>query len=253
MNAPPLQSSATNDVPTVVAIAIAAMCIVTVDHEAIGHGSACLLLGGHITKLTSVYFACTMKARLIAGAGPFFNLIGALAAWLLLQFVPRMPRLRLLLLLVTAFAVFWEAGYLLKAMITQDGDTYFAARAAFGAPELWWRMTGCCLGLLLYMVGTRATVASARSFPSNTPMIAWIAASLTATAAAVLYTEGRSDAVFQATLEIGAASLPLLLISRYRTKSSNTAVLAVQQSTTWIVGSAIFYLAFAATLGHGLA
>ena len=39
---------------TVAAIAIIAMVLATAAHEAIGHGAACLLAGGHITQLTSV-------------------------------------------------------------------------------------------------------------------------------------------------------------------------------------------------------
>jgi hypothetical protein len=87
-----------SDEPTVAAIAIAAMCIVTADHEAIGHGAACLSQAGHINRVNSVYFDCSVKRGILAAGGPIGNLIDALIAWLLLRLTPaRMTRLRLLL------------------------------------------------------------------------------------------------------------------------------------------------------------
>jgi hypothetical protein len=59
---------------TAAAIGLLAMCIVTFDHEALGHGSACLLLHGHIRLLTSSLFRCDVRSGWIDPAGPFANL-----------------------------------------------------------------------------------------------------------------------------------------------------------------------------------
>jgi hypothetical protein len=52
----PVPDSGSNldDIPTVSALAVIAVCITTTAHEALGHGSACWAVGGHIAQLTSV-------------------------------------------------------------------------------------------------------------------------------------------------------------------------------------------------------
>ena len=62
MGAARLQAN-TDDRLTVFAIAILAGCIATAAHEAVGHGTACIVLGGTITRLTSVYFNAVLAAH----------------------------------------------------------------------------------------------------------------------------------------------------------------------------------------------
>ena len=229
------------------------MCIVTADHEAIGHGAACLSQGGHINLVTSVYFDCSVKRGVVAAGGPIGDLIGAAIAWLLLQVTPpRLPRLRLLLLLITSFGVFWEAGYLLKAMITADGDSFFAVRGLFGQPDTWWRAVGVVLGLALYLLGIRVTLRSARGLAPAVLRTAWIAATIAAALAALAYAPGPVEAMQQAVLEIGAASIPLLFIGRGIEGTASTGAWQIARSTGWIAGCAILYIGFIATLGHGI-
>jgi hypothetical protein len=129
----------TDDPITVSAVAVAAACLTTIAHEAIGHGSACLASGGRITLLTSVYFECSPRSPWIAAAGPAGNLLVAALAWLALKHARiGVPRLRLLLLFTMAFSLLWEAGYLLYAMVLNEGDYAIAARAAFGVPAWPW-------------------------------------------------------------------------------------------------------------------
>src|ERR1700733_628637 len=91
-----------NDRQTVAAIAVLAMCLVTFDHEALGHGGMCLALGGHIQILTSSIFRCDIRSVWIDPAGPFCNgFIGA-ASLLLAEVVPRRwTSMRLFLIIVT--------------------------------------------------------------------------------------------------------------------------------------------------------
>jgi hypothetical protein len=66
------------------------MCVVTFDHEALGHGGMCLALGGHIRVLTSSVFRCDLQSVWIDPAGPFGNLlVGALAGLILYLFTMR--------------------------------------------------------------------------------------------------------------------------------------------------------------------
>src|SRR5450755_2986394 len=96
-----------------------AMCLVTFDHEALGHGGMCLALGGHIRILTSSIFRCDIRSVWIDPAGPFCNcLVGAALAVLPRLSQPAYP---------SASAQAW------------------AARAARRQPEPEWRSPGLYL------------------------------------------------------------------------------------------------------------
>src|SRR5580698_2541804 len=110
-----------NDLLTAASIGLIAMCLVTADHEAFGHGSACLLLHGHITLLTSSLFRCDVRSYWIDPAGPLGNLLGGTIALVLARFVPPgRAGLRLFLLCVTAFSYFWEGAYVVDAMVKRS-------------------------------------------------------------------------------------------------------------------------------------
>ena len=245
-----------DDTLTAAAIAAAAVAITTVAHEAIGHGSACLALGGHITQPTSVYFDCSVHDVWLPAAGPLGNLAAALLSWLGLRVLPvGSPRLRLLLLLTMAFSIFWAAGYLLYSAVTGEGDNAIVARILFGA---WpWRIALFVLGLVLYRFGIRAVAVEARPFANeqgrtrNLLYLSFVAASLASVIAALFYAPDRLHAAIQGALEIGGAAIPLLflphLIKPDRAEESQLA-----RSFVWIALCALVFVAFSATLGRGL-
>ena len=244
-----------DDLLTVCVIAVAAACITTTAHEAIGHGGACLAGGGTITRLTSVYFHCEPGNPWIDGAGPAGDLIAAALAFVWRATLPpSRPRLKLLLLLVAAFSLFWEAGYVIYAMVLQKGDWALAATSAFGGLSWPVRIGGVALGLALYRIGSRVTEAGLRTMVGGGGRArrilrwSWLAATVAACAAAAFYTPDR-DAIKQAALEIGAASFPMLLI---RPAQAETSGPAVTRSLGWIVFAALIYAAFVATLGQGM-
>jgi hypothetical protein len=247
-----------DDTLTVSAIAVAAVVITTVAHEAIGHGSACLALGGRTVLLTSVYFDCSVKNVLIAGAGPLGNISAAVLSWLFLRALPAgHPRFRLLLLLTMAFNVFWAAGYLLYSAVLNEGDNAIVARILFGQPDWRWRIGLFVLGLVLYRIGTRATVGEARSFADGQGrarkllIISFIAGSLTSIVAAAFYAPDRLHAAIQGALEVGGAAIPFLFLARL-IKPEDTREAPIMRSSMWISGCAILFVVFVATLGRGL-
>lgn len=69
------------DIPTLVAISVVAYAMVIIGHEIIGHGGACLLVGGELRAVTSTDLYCTFanavewKYKLMVAGGPLANLL----------------------------------------------------------------------------------------------------------------------------------------------------------------------------------
>jgi hypothetical protein len=242
-----------DDKITVGAVAIIAMCVATAAHEAMGHGTACLLLGGRITLLTSVYFHCAVQSRFVSPAGPLGNLLAAVAGWAAMRLLPTShPRAKLFALLLMAFSLFWAFGYLVSSLVTGNGDYAIAMRDFLGKTEETSRICGIVAGAVLYLLfsghfgaestrllGTRAARVS---------RAAWLAATVAAIVAAALYRPGRGDAMFQAGLEIGAASIPLLIPRRGNGAGE---LPPIARSMAWLAVAVILFAGFALTLGAG--
>ena len=254
------RADANNDWYTVAAIGLIAMCLVTVDHEALGHGGMCLAIGGHIKVLTSSIFRCNVRSIWIDPAGPLANLLAGTVSLLVANWIPsRLIAMRLFLALVASFSFFWEGGYLIKAMLDRSGDLYFTAEDFLGEPSLWWRTLGTAVGVILYSVTARyASRALTGLFPNRdsarrTARVAWVAATIGATLAALVNVGGEPAALRDAVLEIGAASLPLLFIARkHRVSTPVSSVPPIRRSVAVICLSLAIYLIFVATLGRGL-
>ncbi len=250
-----------NDWLTIAAIGVLAMCVVTFDHEALGHGSACLLLHGHITLLSSSIFHCDMRSGWIDPAGPAGNLLMGTAALIVSRFVPaRLTSFKLFLIAVTAFSYFWEAGYVMDAMRTRHGDLYFFAQFMLGDVPLWLRIVAATCGVALYVIGIRLTSRALSNLwpePIAARRVArtlWIAASIGAAVAAFAYQgEGWGD-LRDAVLEIAACAFPLLFIplGRLKPRATETSI-TIPRSYVAIVFSLVVFGIFIATLGRGVA
>jgi hypothetical protein len=248
-----------NDWLTIAAIGVLAICVVTFDHEGLGHGSACLLLQGHITFLSSSIFHCSARSGWIDPAGPALNLLMGTLALLASRFVPpRLISLKLFLISVTAFSYFWEAGYVMDAMRTRHGDLYFFAQFLLDDVPLWLRLVAAGCGIALYIVGIRLTSRALLALWSD-PVIArrvartvWCAASIGAALAALAYRgEGWGD-FRDAVLEIAACSFPLLFIPLGRQTSASCELIVISRSYPAIAISILVFGIFTATLGRGI-
>jgi hypothetical protein len=250
-----------NDWLTVAAIALIAMCVVTFDHEALGHGGACLALHGRIRLLTSSLFRCDIRSSWIDPAGPAGNLLVGTLALVASRVVPsRRPGLRLFLILVTAFSYFWEGGYLIRAMLMRDGDLYFFARFLLGELALWQRAIAAIAGLALYVFAVRLTASALSTLwpeprvAGATARIAWMSATIGAGVAALAYNGPGWGDLTDSLLEIAAASLPLLFIrSTYREEPEAHPVTIIARSPAMIALAVVIYGTFIATLGRGIA
>lgn len=247
--------SAPKDNPlTIAAIAIVAMCMTTAAHEAVGHGGACIAAGGRVAQLTSVFFQCRPSSWLIAAAGPAGNLIwGLLAAGIAGNL---RGTLRLLFTLTALFSLLWKAGYMLYAAVFNDGDYYFALRGIFGDATPLMRAILGALGAALYFISLNLGRTLLQPFATESVRMremlrtAWLAATIAALAATLLYAPDRMGAFKQALLEIGAASAPLMLLRREYRGGGDAP--ATGLNVLWIAAAAAIYAGFALTLGRGI-
>mgnify|MGYP001552105998 CR=1 FL=1 len=250
-----------NDGPTIAAIGLLAMCLVTFDHEALGHGGACLALHGRILALSSSVFRCDHISGLIDAAGPASNILCGLVALALRMVTPlRAVRLRLFLILVTGFSFFWEGGYLMHAMHRQDGDLYSFAHWWLGSVSVEDRWIGAALGLALYLLSVRLTARGLLTLFAEPPKarfvarIVWLSAAAGSTLAALVYAGSVAGDLRDAVLEIALASFPLLFIPlRARRSAVDHPAAAIQRSYPAIIFALTVYAVFVATLGHGFA
>lgn len=110
MSTPTPTSPRGSDVPfpdrlTVIGIALFTYAVTNVLHEAVGHGGACVALGGSPLALLSVHFECgesamsTLAVRGVAAAGTIVNFVVGALALATLRVTParERPHARLLL------------------------------------------------------------------------------------------------------------------------------------------------------------
>ena len=252
-------SSSRDSLPTVGAIALIAMCLITFTHEGLGHGGACLALGGRVELLSSSLFHCDRSSPNIDAAGPLTNLLLGLAALALRRLVPvERAGWHLFLILLTAFSLFWDGGYLVQAMLRRDGDLYFVGRDLLSGPELWWRSAGGAFGVLVY--GAAVVVTSRalgwlwpdRVQARRVARTAWLVAVVGAALAAFVYRGPDTARNFHdAVVEIGLAAVPLLLIPRGGGRATSAQTTIAFSPATLVLAACVFAL-FAATQGRGL-
>jgi hypothetical protein len=247
-----------DDIPTVCAIAVLAICATTVAHEVIGHGGACLALGGRITQLTNVYFQCSVPSVFVAPAGPAGNFFVGILAWLAQRVLPpQLSRARLLALLTMAFSFFWEAGYLVSSMVSGHGDYFTTAQDILSGPQWVWRTALGLAGLILYVLFIRTLGKCVAGFTTEpgrvSPLLgtAWLTAMATVWIAALLYAPARGDSFTGATCEILAAIPMLYPFNRSRATQSDAAP-PILRSYLWIGVAVVAFSAFIATLGRGI-
>jgi hypothetical protein len=246
-----------DDLSAVLAIATLAVCTSAITHEALGHGVACLAAGGHIELLSNAFFRCSNEGRFIAIAGPLANVFASFLVWQAQGVVhTHRPALRLYCLLVFAFCSYWEAGYLIAAMVQDKGDMVFAWRALIGQEAVWVRAAGVAIGLLAYVQIGRLLSRGTASF-AQTPLRlqrllrpAWLTGLAVMIFAAAFYPADRVGAMRDAALSV-VASFPLWF-TRIRLPTNGAAADTIARDRRLTILAALLGLAFVMTMGRGL-
>ncbi len=120
-----------------VALAVLAAAAATVLHEALGHGGACWLSGGHNLVISSVNEDCTVANPWISAAGTMVNLAAGCVFFLWARRVRRSFHLRYLLWTAMMFNWLDAAGYWLFSGVGNIGD--WADILATHHPAWLWR------------------------------------------------------------------------------------------------------------------
>jgi len=116
-------AAAPDDLPTTLGIGLTAALAQFVVHEGLGHGSACVLLGGRILAVAPLWMRCSAEHRLMVLAGPLANVVAGAACWAVLSAArPRAATFRLFLWLSIAFEWLVAAGYLAVGAASGFGD-----------------------------------------------------------------------------------------------------------------------------------
>ena len=159
---------------TVASVAVLAYAAANLLHEGVGHGGACVLVGGAPELLTSVSFECgtdglpPAAARLVAASGTVVNLIaGAVAVLAYRRSAARGPALRFFLWLFGTINFLTGFGYFLFSGIGRIGD--WAEVMAPVHPEWVWRVALAAGGFALYWIATQRAFASLARFIGGRP------------------------------------------------------------------------------------
>lgn len=146
------------DTLSLISLAVLAFALAIVAHEALGHGGACLLVGGTPNRLTSVSFDCDVRsgsasAITVAAGGTIVNFVCALfAMWRYSRRRDRQSSGALFLWLFATINVLQGFGYFLFSGVGRIGD--WAEVMAAVHPEWLWRACLAVGGFAAYWLAT---------------------------------------------------------------------------------------------------
>lgn len=144
--------------PTIVAIAVVSWVSVTILHELIGHGGACLLAGGEVRAVSTTELYCSdvsgWQYKLVASAGSIANLLAALGCLALSRFVSHLSaRTYYFLWLFLSTNMFHAGSYMLIGPFTGYGDWSYVIQGF--EPALLWRLLVTATGYGICYFGMR--------------------------------------------------------------------------------------------------
>lgn len=272
MDAPARQGTAL-DPWTVGAIAVVAYALGNVVHEGLGHGGACLLVGGRPEELNAIFFECAVEGlpssagRWLAAGGSIANLVVAALAWASLRTLPsRWGRARDFAWLVLTVNVLQPFGYLLFSGLGGIGDWAVVVRGL--QPALGWRLGLAVLGAVLYFwVAPRllmpelepflGSVMEERVARSRTlALVPYLAGGVAFVLAGLLNPHGLSLVLISAAAaSFGGTSLLAWypgVWARRAAAGSGEPALGVARSWPWLALAAVVLGVFVGVLGPGI-
>ena len=255
------------------AIAIVAYALSNLVHEGLGHGGACLVVGGRPEELTAVFFDGDLTglppsaSRVVAAGGSIANLIAAGVAWVAGRSLPadwgRARHFAWLLLAVNLLQAF---GYLLFSGIGGIGDWAVVVRGL--EPAAVWRIGLAVAGAWLYFIAApRLLMPWLEPFLPTDPqsrvarvrtltVLPYLVGGATFVVAGVLNPRGWIFVLISAAAaSFGGTSLlawyPGLWARRSPGQPADR-LLGVPRGQVWLIAGAIALLVFVGVLGPGI-
>ena len=259
----------TIDLPTVAAVAVIVYALVSILHEGLGHGGACLLVHGRPVRLTSATFDCDTHLlddaarRTVSAGGTIVNLVVGAAFLATFYRMRSIGLLRFAVWLIAAANVMLGFGYFFYSGFLGIGD--WAEVTARLEPLYFWRILMGAGGLALYIFATRRLYARlGMLLPGDGRLQSVKRVSLTAYASgcALMCLTGLFDPGGMIILAISSAAASLGGTSGFawgwqtlrgmNHEPAPGARLVIHRNVPVIAAAFVVALAFMATLGPGI-
>jgi hypothetical protein len=267
----PTAAPARQDWLTLVAIGVVAFLLQNVLHEGVGHGGACLLVGGRPVALSTAYFDCDLTGlpersrRIVASAGSLLNAAVGLLLWVAVRRMQRSsPALRYFLWLSMSVNLLTATGYLLSSGVLGVGDWMVVIDGL--QPGWVWRAVLTAAGLALYALCTWISLRVLNDFiGSDEPVrfgragklsiIPYLAGSSTTTVASLFNPLGGIFVLTSAAASFGGASALAWMAQLFRMKwirPSPEPPLQIPRNWWWIIGVVFLHFLRVGILGRGV-
>jgi hypothetical protein len=152
------QTSRSVDFLTVISVAIIAYAAADMVHEALGHGTACLLLGFRMVRLSTVALEAVNDGYLVPAAGTIANIAAGAVSLLVFHRLRGFNATRFFFWLFALINIFNGVGYLLFSGLSNFGD-WSVVISGF-TPHWAWRAGLAVTGAVLYVWAARMGAAA---------------------------------------------------------------------------------------------
>jgi hypothetical protein len=249
-----------DNIPTIAAIGLVAYVCANIAHHALGHGAACLIEGGRINLLSSVFVNCSLTGTSIDLAGPFANLALGLIAALGTHIVDRrFTATRLYCILLAAFNLLWFGMQLAFSAVSRTDDWAWAMQELHVVEPVRYGMMA--VGSLVYVLTVRFIGSELVPFghPLSRARIivgtAWLSAGAIACATAAFDHYPAAAILRHAAPQSLLVSIGILFVPgrSARLSTSDEAQATLGLSIPWIIAAVIFGVVSIVCLGPGIA
>jgi hypothetical protein len=242
-----------DDAATLAAAGVLAATVAQAAHETLGHAGACLVAGGQVLRLTSIYFRCSQGSLLTDVAGPLAGFAIGAGAFALLAALPRLGQAaRLFLLTLGAIALLWSFGQLAYDARQRLDDW----RLAVEAPG--WRLPLIAIGVGGYLATLFLARRLAGGLAAATPgltlrrlLIPVAAGVVSAMIAGACWPKDPFRSALEGLLTLGVLPLGYLWTASSTSRRPAPSP-PIGRSWTWIGAAGAIFAAFALIQGRGL-
>jgi hypothetical protein len=261
-NAAPVAKDTQLNAFTLAAIGALACIAADMVHEAVGHGTASVLMSDPILSLSTVAIQNASPSRFVSAAGTTANLTVGVLSLLLLRRIRQLTPSSYFLWVFGAFNLF-NVGYLIASACMNSGDW---AAVISGLSPLWlWRCALGLLGIIFYVLSVRWVASFAIDFVNHRQIAigdsrrlvwpAYLAAGVVLTAASIFNPISSSLILVSgigASLGLNCGFLFLPAIIAGKATYHGVGEGRIPFSAFWLIGSVFISGLFIGILGPGI-